>query len=124
MKKTSFKDLEIYKTSMGLFVEIHKASLTLPAFEKYELGSQIRRSADGVVSNIVEGYGRKRYKAEFVRFLVFSHSGCLETQNHLEKISFLYPDKQVIFKSLLNQYIGLGIKIYNFITYVEKNWKV
>jgi len=32
------------------------------------LGSQIRRSADSVVSNIVEGYGRRMYKAEYVRF--------------------------------------------------------
>jgi len=124
MKKTSFQDLDIYQSSMDLFLKIHPTTLALPKFEMYELGSQLRRSADGVVSNIVEGYGRKRYKAEFIRYLIFSHSGCLETQNHIEKLLTLYPDKRTIFKSLLDQYISLGIKIYNFITYVEKNWKV
>jgi four helix bundle protein len=58
-----YTDLEIYQTSMSLFFTVHPASLLLPKYELYELGSQIRRSADSVVSNIVEGYGRKRYKA-------------------------------------------------------------
>ena len=33
----------------------------------YELGSQLRRSSDSVVYNIVEGYGRRKYKADFIR---------------------------------------------------------
>ena len=70
----SYKDLDIYKISLNLFYEVHPATLLLPKYELYELGSQLRRSTDSVVSNIVEGYGRKRYKAEFIRFLVFSHS--------------------------------------------------
>jgi four helix bundle protein len=79
----SHEDLDIYKISLVLFYEIHKASLQLPKHELYELGSQIRRSADSVNSNIVEGYGRKRYKADFVKFLVYSHASCLETKAHL-----------------------------------------
>lgn len=51
----------------------------------YELGSQIRKSSDSVNSNIVEGYGRSRYKNEFIRFLVFSHSSCLETKGQFDK---------------------------------------
>lgn len=38
----------------------------LPKFEMYEEGSQIRRSSKAVVSNIVEGFGRKRYQADYV----------------------------------------------------------
>ena len=89
----------------------------------YELGSQLRRSSDSVVSNIIEGYGRKRYKAEFVRFLVFSHASCLETKGHLEKINHLY--KELIPDNLkyINEYDILGAKIFNFIKYVEENWK-
>ena len=124
MKKSSFKDLDIYKSALELFLTIHPTSLKLPKFEMYELGSQLRRSADGVISNIVEGYGRRRYKAEFVRFLIFSHAGCLETQNHLEKLRVLYPDYQTVFEQLQDRYISLGIKIHNFISYVENNWKV
>lgn len=53
----SHEDLDIYTISLALFYEIHPASLLLPKHELYELGSQIRRSADSVNSNIVEGYG-------------------------------------------------------------------
>ena len=75
--------------SLSLFYEVHPASLLLPKYELYELGSQLRRSSDSVNSNIVEGYGRKRYKADFIKFLVYSHSSCLETKGHLIKIKNL-----------------------------------
>lgn len=106
-----------------MFFAVHLASLKLPKFETYELGSQLRRSADSTVTNIVEGYGRKRYKAEFIRFLVFSHSSCMETKNHLHKISILYPNAFEKREDLILRYDNLGAKLYNFISYVEKNWK-
>jgi four helix bundle protein len=119
----SYKDIDIYKIALDLFYQIHPSSLLLPKYEMYELGSQLRRSSDSVVSNIIEGYGRKRYKAEFVRFLVFSHASCLETKGHLEKINHLY--KELIPDNLkyINEYDILGAKIFNFIKYVEENWK-
>ena len=83
---SDYADLDIYKISLDLFFKVHPASLLLPKYEMYELGSQIRRSSDSIVSNIVEGYGRKRYMADFIKFLVYSHSSCLETKNHLFKI--------------------------------------
>jgi hypothetical protein len=62
MKYQSYKDLEIYKKAHKLAVEIHKMSLELPKFEMFEEGGQIRRSSKSVKSNIVEGFGRRRYK--------------------------------------------------------------
>ena len=60
----SYRDLEIYKKGFSLFLETHKMSLRLPKYELYELGSQLRRSSDSVITNIVEGYGRKRYQKQ------------------------------------------------------------
>jgi four helix bundle protein len=120
---SSYKDLDIYKIGLELFYQTHPASLKLPKHEMYELGSQLRRASDSIISNIVEGYGRKRYKADFIRFLIFSHSSCLETINHLEKLEHLYPDENEIFHNLCEQYDKLGGKIYTFIKYVEQNWK-
>ena len=51
----SYKDLEIYKGSKRLAIEIHKVSLSLPKFELYEEGGQIRRSSKAAASAIVEG---------------------------------------------------------------------
>ncbi|MCL6259791.1 four helix bundle protein [Aquiflexum sp. TKW24L] len=58
----SYQDLDIYKISLELFFETHRFSLKLPSYEKYELGSQLRRSSDSINTNIMEGYGRKSYK--------------------------------------------------------------
>lgn len=120
---SDYTDLDVYKLSLELFFIVHPTSLKLPKYEMYELGSQLRRSADSVVTNIVEGYGRKKYKADFIRFLVFSHSSCMETKNHLYKISVLYPTAFENWDDLILRYDHLGGKIYNFIAYVEKNWK-
>ena len=118
----SYLDLEIYQISFDLFIKSHQMSMRLPKYELYELGSQLRRASDSINSNIVEGYGRRRYKNEFIRFLVISHSSNLETINHLKKLNILYPDL-FTFTELMESYVILAIKISNFIEYVEKNWK-
>src|SRR4051795_8826380 len=78
----SYKDLEIYKESKKLAIEIHKISLSFPKFELYEEGSQIRRSSKAVTSAIVEGYGMRRYKADYIKFLIYGQSECDETILH------------------------------------------
>jgi len=82
----SYKDLEIYQISYDLAVKIHKLSLKLPNFEQYEEGRQIRKSSKGITSCIVEGYGRKKYKADFIKFLIYSRASCDETIVHLSFI--------------------------------------
>jgi four helix bundle protein len=80
-----YKDLEIWKAARTLAVEIHFITMKdLPSFEMYETGSQIRRSIKSVAANIVEGYGRRRYKMDFIRFLVYAESSVDETIEHLE----------------------------------------
>ncbi|MEJ2052462.1 MAG: four helix bundle protein [Calditrichaceae bacterium] len=123
MNTKSYRDLDIYKISFNLFIKTHKFSFQLPKHELYELGSQLRRSSDSVNSNIVEGYGRKRYKQDFIKFLTISHSSNDETVNHLEKLKILYPQLDASISELLKEYYLLGGKIYNFIEYVIKNWK-
>src|SRR5690606_40773935 len=60
----SYRNLQIWQLSRLLVIDIHNMSLNLPSFEKFEVGSQIRRSIKSVKSNIVEGYGRRRYRSE------------------------------------------------------------
>ena len=120
----SYKDLEIYQLSHKLAVEVHKVSLGLPKFELYEEGSQVRRSAKSIPANIVEGFGRRRYKNEFIRFLTFALASCDETKEHLE---ILYATESLrdknIFDSFMARYEELGRKLYNFIKAVEADHK-
>jgi len=120
---SSYKDLEIYTLGLELFYRAHAATLQLPNYEMYELGSQLRRSSDSVATNIVEGYGRKRYKADFIKFLTYSYSSCLESVLHIQKILKLYPDMIEDNVEFIDRYNELSAKIYNFIKYVQENWK-
>ncbi|MCD4833639.1 MAG: four helix bundle protein [Bacteroidales bacterium] len=117
----SYKDLEIYQIAYKLAFEIHKMSLTLPKYEMYEQGSQIRRSSKSIKDTIVEGYGRKRYKDDFIRFLTYSQGSCDETISQLNIISDVHFPKDPL-TSLINEYNILGKKINKFIQYVEENW--
>jgi four helix bundle protein len=119
----SFRDLEIYKEAFRLYFEVQILSKKLPKHEMYELGSQIRRAADSVVTNIVEGYGRRNYKKEFERFLIFSHASANELICHLEKILLLYPVHIKQTTSILDSYHVLARKIFRFIKYVETSWR-
>lgn len=119
----SYTDLDIYKVSLQLFFETHKLSQKLPKFELYELGSQIRRSSESIVTNIVEGYGRRHYKQEFIKFLIYSEGSNTETRCHFEKIKILYPELLSEADQLIIKYEQLGRMIFRFKQYVQKNWK-
>lgn len=118
----SYKDLDIYNLSFDYAIEVHEMSLLLPSFERFEQGSQIRRSSKSIKDNIVEGYGRRRYKQDFIKFLVYAHASLLECISQLEMIQKLYPDSDV--SNLISNYDTLGAKIFAFTRYVEKDWKV
>lgn len=115
----SYRNLDIYKIAFELFLKAHKASLLLPKYELFELGSQLRRSSDSVITNIVEGYGRSSYRNDYIRFLIYSND---ETINHLEKIIILYPDFSSEFETLRNEYNTLGGKINVYKKWVIENW--
>ena len=119
----SYKDLDIYRIAHELGIEIHKLSLCLPKYELYETGSQIRRSSKSISANIVEGFGRRRYKAEFVRFIVFAHASCNETIEWTEYIRECYPDFEQNTVDILSKLDELGRKLNRFISAVEKGHK-
>ena len=121
----SYKKLEIWQIARGLIIDIHKMTLQkLPKFEMYEEGGQIRRSSKSVKSTIVEGYGRRRYKQEFIRYLIYAISSNDETIDHLEN---LYETESLIDELLYNNLHDrleiLGKKINMFIQAVERSHK-
>ena len=117
----SYRDLEIFKESKRLALLVHAMSLRLPKFELYEEGSQIRRSSKSVASNIVEGHGRKRYKAEFIRYLIVAHAECDETLLHLAFLEESGSATDV--KQMRMEYEILSKKIYTYINWVEENFQ-
>jgi four helix bundle protein len=117
----SYRDLEIWKLARQIAIAVHRITLqNLPKFEMYEEGSQIRRSAKSISANIVEGYGCRRYKQEFIRFLVFAHASCDETIEHLEMLFETGSlTNELVYRDLSAQLDLLGRKLNVFIDSVE-----
>ena len=116
----SYRDLDIYQSSYKLAIQVHIMTLKLPSYEMYEQGSQVRRSTKSIKDNIAEGYGR-RYKNEFIRFLVFAHTSCDEALSQLTMIDEIHYESKGLIE-LISEYEVLSRKIYKFIDYVEKHW--
>jgi len=120
----SYKDLEIYKISHKLAVNIHKMTLEgLPKFEMFEEGSQIRKSSKSICATIVEGFGRKQYPQEFVKYLTYALASADETKEHLGLLfeADSLKDKE-LFRSLFKECEELK-KIYRFREAVINNNK-
>jgi len=117
----SYRNLEIWQLAREVVINIHKMSLTPPKFEMFEERQQIRRSGKSVKATIVEGYGRRRYKNEFIKFLVYAHASNDETFDHLETI---FETRSLTDEPLYNQLKQKldkpGRKLNNFIQSVEK----
>ena len=118
----SYRDLEIWKLAKELSIEIHRMTLqNLPKFEMFETGSQIRRSSKSIRANIVEGYGRRRYKQDFIRFLAVAQASCDETADHLDLlIETKSLDDIKLYEILHARLDKLGRKLSKFIQSVEK----
>ena len=112
----SYKNLEIWQLARELVIEIHKMTLSLPKFEMYEEGSQIRRSSKSVKSTIVEGYGRRDYKSDYIKYLTYALASNDETIDHLETLfeTESLTDK-ILYESLHSRIETLGNKINRFI---------
>lgn len=121
-KIMSYKNLEIWNDARNIVIGIHKMSLNdLPKFEMFEEGSQIRRSSKSVKSNIVEGYGRRRYKMEYIKFLTYSIASNDETIDHLENLFETASLKnKALYDNLHNTLESLGKKLNRFIQSIER----
>jgi len=72
----TFEDLQVYKAAREFRKAMYAVNRRLPDFEKYELGSQIRRASVSLTNNVAEGHGRFHYPDQ-IRFFLHSR-GSLE----------------------------------------------
>jgi four helix bundle protein len=68
---------------MDLSVLVYRITQNFPREETYGLGSQLRRSAVSIPSNIAEGQGRLNTR-EFKQFLGIARGSTCEVQTQLE----------------------------------------
>ena len=82
MGSKSFMDLEVWKKARLAAKEAVKVTRLLPPDEKFELGSQMRRVATSIPSNIAEGQQRGTSK-EFANFLKIARGSNAELETQL-----------------------------------------
>lgn len=84
MEIKSAKELEVYKKSYALALEIFTLSKRFPIEEKYALTSQIRRSSRSICMNLREAWAKRRYEAHFVSKLTDCDGENSETDTSLD----------------------------------------
>ncbi len=109
MLKLSHKELDVWNQSMILIKKVYVFTKTLPSDEKFNLISQMRRSAISVASNIAEGLSRTT-KKEKQRYIEISRSSLIELDAQLEacsEIGYSSTEDLSEFDDLLNHIFAM-----------------
>ncbi|HEY4509107.1 MAG TPA: four helix bundle protein [Candidatus Paceibacterota bacterium] len=102
-KIRDFTDLNAWKFSHELVLDIYKISNKFPAFERFGLTSQIQRASVSITSNIAEGFGRQSYR-EKVQFYYLAHGSLTEVKNQLllsKDLGYISKDFERVMEKLV-----------------------
>lgn len=116
-----FTDLRIYQLAIKLSIEIEELVHQIPFYWDIEEVRQIKRSSSSSPSNIAEGFAKRIYPKEFIRYLNITLGSSDETQNHLISLYNKRHIKIEKYEYYLNQYKNLSIKTLNCINSVAEN---
>ena len=78
----NYKELDVWKKSVGLTTDLYKLTSRFPDAERYGLASQIRRATTSIAANIAEGWGRGS-TGEYIQFLTVARGSLMELETHL-----------------------------------------
>ena len=82
-KVETYEDLEVYQKLVELHLEVHQLTLQFPSLEKYELGSQVRRSSNACAANLAEGWNNKHVNI-YLEGINRALGELRETRHHLQ----------------------------------------
>ena len=119
MPTGGFEDLEVYQQARRLRQRVCKLARLLPAEEKYNLASQMRRAALSVTNNIAEGHGSRSYRHN-ISYLYRSRGSANELLDDLNAC-----EDEVYFKTEhledLRQQVTSVVKLINgYVAYLRK----
>ncbi len=117
--KRGFEDLEAYQLALEVMAKVHAFSETLPAKEKYDLYSQIRRASKGVTGNFAEAYGRYHY-LDSLHYYSIARGELNETLAKLIDARVLEYINQVDFEELYKLIRHTEQVLNGFMSYVRR----
>ena len=81
-KIKTYRDLDIWKTGIGIVKDVYGLTKGFPQHELYGLVSQMRRSAVSIPSNVADGF-RRYHNREYRQFLYVALGSCAELETHI-----------------------------------------
>ena len=123
------EDLEVYQRLCKLHIEVCELSRRWPVEERYELGSQIRRSSNGAPANLAEKHGDRhlRNKIEGVNR---SRGEAAESVHHLFIAKLkqyitpeVYEDYRARYRRCIRMLNGLERTLENRLPRCERRWR-
>jgi four helix bundle protein len=115
----SVADLEIFKISYAVAMDIFLLTRNFPKEERYSLTDQIVRSSRSIAANIAEGWGKRVYENEFKRHLTYSLGSLEETKAWLLFAKDCGYLKLETYNDLYTKCISIGSMIYK----LSEKWK-
>src|SRR3989344_6420190 len=84
IKIQTYEDLDVYQRAYRIALSIHLLTMKYPTPDKMELGGQMRRASKSIAANIAEGFARRKFKKEYLRYLGMAKASVDEMQVHLQ----------------------------------------
>ena len=112
-------DLEVYRISLELLEELYFFLKKVP-FAEYDSVKQCKRCAKSIPANIAEGFAKRHYQAEFMRFLLIALGSSDELITHIRTIIIAVPRLEASGSNLITRYQTLSKKLNS----LHKNWNI
>ncbi|MFC0773285.1 four helix bundle protein [Terrimonas alba] len=112
-------DLEVFRLSYQLAMEIFNLSRHFPKEERYSLTDQVVRSSRSISANIAEGWGKRVYESDFKKHLIYGMGSLEETKVWLyfaKDCLYLPGEKFVDLNAKCDE---LGSRVYK----LYENWR-
>jgi four helix bundle protein len=112
-------DLNVFRMSYQIAMEIFQFSRVFPKEEKYSLTAQVVRSSRSIAANIAEGWGKRIYENEFKKHLIYAMGSLEETKVWMifAKDCGYITEERV--NEITEKFNNVGGKIYK----LYENWK-
>ncbi|MGE4053851.1 MAG: four helix bundle protein [Vicinamibacterales bacterium] len=121
MANLRHQNLVAWQRADDLFISLHRISVQhFPTFERFELGSQLRRAAYSVAANIVEGISR-RHVRDRLRFFNIAEASLAEAQYCVHVARRLGYVSDGMLEELNRSFSGVGAPLAGLIRITKQS---
>lgn len=113
-----FEDLEVWKNSADLVVNVIKLCRTSGFSKDYGTTDQLRRAAFSISNNIAEGFEYDNTK-DFIKFLRYAKGSAGEVRNMMNILRKADLIDNLTYKKFYTDLISVSNQIKGFIKYLQ-----